>query len=138
MDAIERFCKEMEYNTEPKIDILAQGKTYDYYFYIISYGTHPCCYIAIPEGKPFYQDDKCFDLIVHGGITYARDKLHNLITKKDNMWVVGWDYMHSGDYNGIFEKDCPDLLKGTHKWTTKELLAEVIDAIKQIKEKEGK
>lgn len=124
-------CKKMEYSSEDILDILAQGTCFNFQFYIINYGTHPCCYVVIPKEHKLYNkhyDD--IDIYCHGGLTYSRNGLIDLV---NDDWVIGWDYAHYGDYNGMFEKDFPKLNENTHKYTTLELLNDVIDVYRQLK-----
>lgn len=126
--------KEMVYGSELKEEILAEGTCYNFKFYIISYGTHPCSYIEIPKNNKLYGKtyfEKIYDsLNVHGGITYSKSYLRNII--KDS-WVIGWDYAHLGDYCGICEKNAPKINENTHKYTTEELLNDVVEVAKQLK-----
>ncbi len=41
--------KEMIYEPTKKIELLYNDIYKGYHFYIISYGTHPCCYVEIPS-----------------------------------------------------------------------------------------
>ena len=51
-------------------------------------------YIGIPVNHPWASmDDYSIPANCHGGITWSRDKLPDG-TKRDNMWFIGWDYMH--------------------------------------------
>lgn len=121
-------CKEMEYGIEYKFDVLAEGTCYGFQFYIINYGTHPCSYVEIPIEHRMKGFE---DIKVHGGITYSEYGIHEL---KTNKWFIGWDYMHLGDYSGMFEKDLPALNEGAHKWNIEELLNDVVDVCRQLKE----
>lgn len=68
--------KEMVYGSELKEEILAEGTCYNFKFYIISYGTHPCSYIEIPKNNKLYGKtyfEKIYDsLNVHGGIIFKK------------------------------------------------------------------
>lgn len=86
-------------------------------YYIVSYGTHPCCYISlnnylVPE-----------DLKVHGGITWS-GYLRDVNIHSDDIGI-GWDYAHAGDRFGEY------YVNG-HTWKTTELIKECIDAIEEI------
>lgn len=68
---------------------------------------------------------------VHGGITYsAKDLVYNPIMIED-VWWIGWDYSHAGDYFGYFDKD--EQRSKDKKWTTEEIKREVMDLIRQLK-----
>lgn len=101
-------------------------KGYD--FYVISYGSHPCCYILLDKKNPFYyQHYDDIPLDVHGGLTYS-SKEHYLIDNKGK-WIIGWDYAHYGDKFGNRTWSC-----GDHTWKTKELIKECINAIDRLEE----
>ena len=111
--------KEMEYKKYPGfypiigdirwMDTLAHGTYKGYQFWIISFGTHPCAYVEIPEDHEYYgRGYEDMPLDVHGGLTFARDNLvyHEYSDKYGccvrsricDTWIVGWDYAHLGDY----------------------------------------
>lgn len=86
-------------------------------YYIVSYGTHPCCYISlnnylVPE-----------DLKVHGGITWS-GYLHDVNIHSDDIGI-GWDYAHYGDRFGEY-------YQSGHTWKTTELIKECIGVIDEI------
>lgn len=130
-------CAEMEYG--PTVlagkdkKILCQGTRKGYDFVIVSYGTHPCAYIALDgklEGLKSYDD---FLLFVHGGPSYL-GTLGKIVGPKS---YVGWDYAHGGDYLGgdvIYEGDeeMKEYIASQKKWTTEEILEEVYSAIDEI------
>lgn len=99
-------------------------------FVIVSYGTHPCAYIKIPESNKYYnidylKADELLNFPVNGGLTFygGLSKLN-----KDGRWY-GWDYAHCGDYCGYEEAFLEDLRTGGKKWTTEEIYEEVKAAI---------
>lgn len=59
---------------------------------------HFCGYVGVPKGHPAYgkgYDD--IDVHVHGGLTYAdysKDAPH---LKTENLYLLGFDYAHTGD-----------------------------------------
>jgi len=111
--------------------ILCEGSHKGYDYKIVSYGTHPCAYIACKgkiEGLKSYDD---FLPYVHGGATFL-DTLDGSTTI-----YVGWDYAHDGDYLGddVFYEDDEEMkeyIASKKKWTTEEILEEVYSAIDQI------
>ena len=127
-------CAKVEYNfnfrDQGNEKILCEGSYKGYNYKIVSYGTHPCAYIAC-EGK--IKDLKSYNdflIPVHGGATYfgclGTTKLY-----------VGWDYAHGGDYHGtdhIFDGDeeMKSYVDSKKKWTTEEILEEVYSAIDEI------
>ena len=127
--------------------ILDKGKDGDFYWVILSLGMHPCSYIGVPKNHKFFGlgYDEIYEkygydaLDVHGGITYTDPDMYpNPVFLPDVFWV-GWDYGHSGDWASYYEEE---VLKGTlsyhqkndHKWTLKELQKEMKKALKKIKE----
>lgn len=128
--------KPMVYSSKQKTEILASGTCFGFKFYVISYGTHPCSYVVIPENhklykKSYFDDD--FDLMAHGGITYSQMDIKGL---EKNNWVIGWDYAHYNDFNGLFENSISMANKDAHKWTIEELLEEVTSVCLQLKNME--
>ena len=127
---------EMEYRTERIVLCLDKGIIDGFNYVIMSYGTHPCCYIQIPKEHRYYKknyDD--IDINCHGGLTFSKSDLYFNPTES---WWIGWDYAHGNDYMGYYGLDC---LKGfdhsnDKKWTTQELLNDVKDVIKQLKEEQ--
>lgn len=105
---------------------------------IVSYGTHPCCYVKIPKDHPVYEkgydEPPVYYIECHGGITFAQNGYHPnciQIEPKDGFWI-GWDYNHYMDFSGLFPHE------NMKKWTTEEMYEEVQSVIKQLKAiKEG-
>lgn len=116
----------VEYSVDYVPEILAKGSYKNIPFVILNInGRHPCCYIQIKNKKI---NDNEYDqyLDCHGGVTYSRSRGQNniLYYTKNKVWV-GWDYAHLDDYNFSINK------KG-HKWTTAELINEVINTIDSL------
>lgn len=121
--------EKMKYQSNRCRELLAEGKYKGYKFYIYNLGTHPTAYIEIPNNSKLYgKSIGEVDISVHGGITYAESELVDL---KDN-WFIGWDYAHFGDYLGYEEMYPNELQTDGKKWTAKEILEEVFNAIDQI------
>ena len=76
--------KPMEYKAKGSFDVLADDTYRGYRFLIVSYGTHPCAYIVLPETSKLYgktYEDEIFDDLnyhVHGGLTYSGKGLKGL------------------------------------------------------------
>ena len=129
---------EMVYQKDKTCIVLKKGIYKDLNYVIVSYGTHPCCYIFLPENHKYYgknYDD--IDINCHGGLTFSsNDLVFNPILT--NNWVIGWDYAHCNDYMGYFDLDC--LKKFDHlkckKWTTNELFEDVKKVIEQLESEE--
>lgn len=127
--------KEMVYknymeNGQEVIEILDEGIYKDFHYAIVSYGTHPCAYIEIPEGHELYDvsdEDELVDIDCHYGITYvSKTGLIKPSNKnhRDGHWI-GWDYAHYMDY--IF-----GICHCGKKWTTKEIFEDVKNVIEQL------
>ncbi len=127
--------KEMVYknymeNEQEVIEILDEGIYNDFHYAIVSYGTHPCAYIEIPEGHELYDvsdEDELVDIDCHYGITYvSKTGLIKPSNKnhRDGHWI-GWDYAHYMDY--IF-----GICHCGKKWTTKEIFEDVKNVIEQL------
>lgn len=123
-----------EDHLKDKPDILVEGTFKGYQFWILSYGTHPCAYVELPPKHPYYgkKIEEYFELPldVHGGITFARDRLWNLA--KDTS-IIGWDYAHCEDYMPCLKELAPNL----KKWTTNEIYEEIEDCINQLIEEQN-
>lgn len=124
---------EMKYSKDRTCIVLDKGSYMGFNYAIVSYGTHPCCYVFLPETHRFYgkhYDE--IDIVCHGGLTYSsEDLLFNPL--KNREWVIGWDYAHFNDYVGFYELEClqdsPMNHNNDKKWTTEELLEEVKNVI---------
>ena len=129
--------KEMEYCVKRHIEVLDEGECRGYHYVIVSYGTHPCAYVKIPKGHPYYgkfYDDVNLD--VHGGLTYSGNIGH--VEKGSRSFYLGWDYAHAYDYYGGYEKEFQHINDGCKKWTTLEIFDHVTKVINQIIEIEWK
>jgi len=124
--------KEMIYKSTLEREVLERGKYKGYEFEIISYGTHPCAYVCVPVGHPFYE--KPYDEVdvdCHWGCTYSQ-------RREDGKWWIGWDYAHFEDYSGVnlLYESIPALKEFANdfgkKWTTDEILKEVFEVIDQL------
>lgn len=121
--------KQMDYTKESLCKVLHKGEFKGFKFAIVSYGTHPCCYVFLPKEHKYY--GKSYDEIdidCHGGLTYSDNELiFNPLVNDD--WIIGWDYAHCNDYIGYYGYDS---FKNSKKWTTKELFEEVKQVIEQL------
>ena len=104
-------------------ELLGKGKYKNFKWGIVSYGTHPCAYVCIEPGHELFKKEyNDFNLDVHGGVTYSEFGLHDIIDS--DIWVIGWDYNHAGDYSVSFPYG--------RKYTTEEIYNDVIAAIDDI------
>ncbi len=124
--------KEMKYQKRlPGYETLAEGKSGEYEWKVLSLGSHPCGYVSVPKNHPFY-GKKYWDIEdkieVHGGLTIS-GKLHSF----DGFWF-GWDYAHAGDHTYI-----SGLLFDTEKrWSSHEIVDECLRTIEQFRSFEEK
>lgn len=130
--------REMVYGEKRAIELLSIGEYKGYLYVIVSYGSHPCAYVRVPDAHPLYergQEEVDFVLDVHGGVTYKENGLwrtNSALDFKDDYYScwIGWDYAHGGDYVPYLHND-----QG-HKWTTYEIFNEVKQAIDRLRELE--
>lgn len=126
--------EQMNYTKERLCIVLHKGEFKGFKFAIVSYGTHPCCYVFLPKEHKYY--GKSYDEIdidCHGGLTYLNeDLIFNPLVNDD--WVIGWDYAHLNDYLGIDEIEFMKKIVHSQdkKWTTEELFEEVKQVIEQL------
>ena len=138
------FQTEFEYRAydepERKRHYVAAGTSYGFDYYVINLGgSHPCAYVVLPKNHVFngvhYED---IPVECHGGLTYCADELEG-VEIEDGEYVVGWDYAHWGDF--IAGMDIGGSGGFTpKKWTTAEIVDEVIAVCKQLRDlndKEG-
>ncbi len=121
------------YNKRLDKPIILENDFYkDYEYYIITLGSHPCCYVLLPKGHKyhgyFYND---IPISCHYGLTYSEDTLLKDNVIDNDEWVIGWDYAHYGDfisYDVMF-------VEGDgygHKYTLDELRDDVYEVINQL------
>ena len=117
-----------------KREILARGSYKGYEYAVVSYGVHPCAYIAISEGQPYFKvssyDD--VDLSMHGGCTFVDKGLSDVFD--NDQTVIGWDYGHYNDFSGTYllgDINCPLSIE-VKKWTTREMMEECRNVIEQL------
>ena len=120
------LIKEMVYEPNFKnTEVLARDSHEGYEYVVVSYGVHPCAYVAISEGQPYFD---CIDyddvrIPCHGGCTFVEWGLHGIIDKSYK--VIGWDYGHYNDFSGIYLQDkFSPPWKDMKKWTTEEIVEE--------------
>ena len=119
---------------------VAAGTSYGFDYYVVNQGgSHPCAYVVLHKGHVFnglHYDD--IPVECHGGLTYGKGELEG-VKLEDGEYVIGWDYAHWGDFvsgmdiggSGGFNPK---------KWTTEEVVNEVTEVCKQLRElndKEG-
>ena len=99
---------------------------------VVSFGSHPCCYITFPGIQHLSNYDDANDLCdVHGGFTFLGSHKKLGI---DGVWL-GWDYAHYGDllYFELLDCSMPD----DHKWSLEELIIEARKALSEITSRKG-
>lgn len=120
--------KQMIYTSERKKEILISDSYKGFEYKVISYGTHPCCYVALPEEHEFYGETYSnIDIECHGGMTFS--ELWDFGDGKK--YYIGWDYAHCYDYMGYY-KEYGSVLKENKKWSTAELIEECKKVIEQL------
>lgn len=121
------------YNDKDKT-LVEKGEYQGYEYFIVSYGTHPCCYVSIPkEDILFYNKDyNDLDICIHGGLTYSQ---RYLWCADKTGWFIGWDYSHCYDYRKekYFSEGLADDMEQCKVWTIDELRNHCQEVIKQIK-----
>lgn len=106
--------KEMIYQKMKNLEVLANGNYKGFNWWVVSYGTHPCCYIGLPKGHKFYAMSYGeIPVDCHGGLTFAGYK--DDLSLDD--WLIGWDYAHYLDYTPYFGEG--------KKWKTEELINQI-------------
>lgn len=132
--------KEMEYFDgttfielrQKKVSIELERNSYKGYEYIVlSLFSHPTAYVILDKNhKWFGKSEEEINISCHGGLTYSSNTLSDIITEEEDKWVIGWDYSHNilGDYSGMI------IELGGKKWTTKEIIDEVIEFIDSMEE----
>lgn len=85
-------------------------------------------YVGIPKEHPYYGKadewgSPLLDLEVHGGVTWAADRIPGVESEPDRWWI-GFDCGHAGDWSPW----TPD----GHRWTQDEVLAEARHLAEQL------
>ena len=124
--------KEMVYGPTRKCEVLAQGTYKGIDYRVISYGTHPCSYIRVPENNKYFNVDyDDIPLECHCGLTFGTMFPNKDIQHTDafsNGYWIGWDYAHYCDYTTYSS----DYFNEGMKYTTTDLLNEVRYAIESF------
>lgn len=136
LEMIDISDKRIYYNERLDNPIVLENEKYkNYEYYIITLGSHPCCYVLLPKGHKYY--GKNYDEIgikCHYGLTYANNKLLKNNVIENGEWVIGWDYAHLDDYVS-YDSFYSSFLEGDvqgHKYSLDELRKEVYDVINQL------
>ena len=113
-------------------EILAKDSYKGYEYMVVSYGMHPCAYIALTEDQPYYRvaDYDDVRLSCHGGCTFIEWGYTGVYDQTYK--VIGWDYGHCYDFSGSSIKWGTDWNERSKKWTTKEMVQECHDVIEQL------
>jgi hypothetical protein len=120
------------YYNEHILKVVKTGKYKGYNWLMTSCGSHPCCYVEIPQNNRLFNQD-CYEsdlenIDCHGGITFSDFRDFGF----GSFYYIGWDYAHYGDhYARMFGDLIPELTPGK-KWTIKEIEQEAKNVIKQI------
>lgn len=119
------IIKEMEYKPEYINETLATGTYKDHKYIVKNYGINPCAYVSL---DPNCAIDTDF-INCHGGITYCANCLPRE-EPVDDVWWIGWDYSHLGDFVDI---NATDDAPGK-RWTSEEMEQECLKVIVQLEE----
>lgn len=121
--------KEMVYDFD-KPGFLDEGELQGYKYMVVSYGSHPCAYVQVPDGHPFHgKHYSKLDVTCHGGLTFSGSFYRHpsrFLIERDGYWI-GWDYAHGGDYTAF-----PGVNLDGHRHTTQEILSDVALVIGQL------
>lgn len=130
------MIKEMEYKPKyTETDILVRDFYKGYEYIVVSYGCHPCAYIALLKEQPYfnaisYED---VDVFCHGGCTYVDKGSKFKPLKYDgNYNIIGWDYAHCNDFLGSYLSLVPEFRDNSKKWTTREIIKECKEVIERL------
>lgn len=116
--------KDMVYKDEQVKEVLLNGVFEGRKFCIMSLGSHPTAYVSMRGLEPKDYDSKYYDGVdVHCGFTFCSKSYWD--EDKYNTYL-GWDYAHAGDYY------CCRYTMNGKKWSTEEILIEVLDVIHQL------
>ena len=120
----------MVYKRIDDFKILSKGQLLDGKFAIIGrFGDYPAAYVSMkPTEKSIsthYEVD--YDIDVHGRDIWYNNK-GAYWDKSDNDYYIGWKYSGDGDFCGsdFYHKD------NEKKWTTEEIIKDVIYVILQL------
>lgn len=119
--------KEMVYTPQHSFEVLEKSFYKGYQYMVASHGTHPCAYVAISKGQPFYDAldyEEVQDINCHGGCTFVEWGYRGEFS--ENYKVIGWDYAHCEGYHGTYYNL---RLRKTKKWTTEEIVKECKEVI---------
>lgn len=118
-----RILKEMAYGGQCDGEILADGTYRGYEVRVISYGTHPCCYVKLDKGHKYNGKDWYdVNIGVHGGITFSEEVSND--HRWSDGWWIGWDYAHAGDYFYY--------MNDGKRYTTEMLVEDIKNVVKQL------
>ena len=121
-----------------KPKILARNSYKGYEYFCVSYGTHPCAYVVVAKGQPYYNARTYEDaesLPCHGGCTFANRGYDGIIS--EDFTALGWDYAHCGDFTSYYYARSTEFvvtrrLQDNKKWTTKELIRDCEHVIEYL------
>lgn len=115
---------------------LDYGKKENYYWLILTLGTHPTAYVGVLENHPFFNLDcndfyeKGINIDVHCGFTYSNNKIAKNPFPNKNIWWFGWDYGHYGDFVDYSALGIDFGFLNEKKWTLDEIKKEVFGVIR--------
>ena len=131
----------MVYMNKSIAELLDNGTYNGYEYAIVSRGLYPCAYVKLPEGHKYYgKDYNDIPIKCHCGLSYSKWTLDVIykskgwwFPKSDGCWWIGWNYGHICDYSGDMLEYVQDIHMSYYKkWTTQEILDEVMQVIDNI------
>jgi len=123
--------KQVDY-VKNKVFVLDSGKYLGYDYYIFNGNICPFAYINIPKRSILFEKERFIkeNIFPHGSISrFCRALLINNAYMY-GYWI-GWDYGLEGDYTTLIRE------LNVKKWTTEEILNDVINTIEILKENEN-
>lgn len=100
-------------------------------YYVISNGSFPTAYIAVPKMWKKFIDTNSIEC--HGGVSYEEDWLEAEGIKINNHFYIGWDYFHCGDYYKRQDRDLRIMREDGHVWTLGEIISGCEEVVGQVK-----
>jgi len=92
------------YTQKPKREIVFKSNYFGYDFIVISYGTHPCGYVRIPEDSKIFNwtlEEIKKHVRTHGGVNFFQSLGHIDKTLRGTRYI-GWSYDLADDYNAHY------------------------------------
>ena len=126
--------KEIVYTSHRKIAVIvAEGEYKGVKYVCVNRGIHPCAYIFCTQeflDKHVTEHETIDGIYVHGGISYIGNAKELLGLEEYDHPCFGWDYGHTGDWEGYLENE-ENIKFGHRKYTTDMIISDCENAIDQ-------